>query len=99
MDTLEQKDLKFILKTQFSDLPEELLDKMIQFNEEISSQAGITWAHQGSPWEMNLRDVTRWCEITMAASIRNSKKNYNPGNGAKLIYVDRMRTNEDKNNV
>ncbi|XP_034190386.2 midasin [Osmia lignaria lignaria] len=99
VDTLEQKDLKFILKTQFPELPEQLLDKMIQFNEEISSQAGITWAHQGSPWEMNLRDVTRWCEITMAAFTRNSKKSYNPGNGAKLIYVDRMRTNEDKNNV
>ncbi|XP_012135538.2 midasin [Megachile rotundata] len=99
VDTLEQRDLKFILNSQFPKIPEELLDKMIQFNEELSSQVGITWGHLGSPWEMNLRDVTRWCEITMSASERNPSKTFNPGNGAKLIYVDRMRTHEDKNNV
>lgn len=99
MDALEQRDLKFILNVQFPKLPEDLLDKMIQFNEELSSQVGTTWGHSGSPWEMNLRDVTRWCEITMAAFKKSSKKIFNPGNGAQLIYVDRMRTNEDKKNV
>ncbi|KOC69196.1 Midasin, partial [Habropoda laboriosa] len=99
VDALEQRDLKFILNVQFPELPEDLLDKMIEFNEELSFQVGTTWGHSGSPWEMNLRDVTRWCEITMAAFRQSSKKVFNSGNGAQLIYVDRMRTNEDKKNV
>ncbi|XP_076632333.1 midasin [Colletes latitarsis] len=99
INVLEQGDLKFILKAQFSELPEDLLNKMIMFNEKLSSEVGITWAHAGSPWEMNLRDVTRWCEITMAAFKRSSTKTFNPGKGAQLLYVDRMRTNEDKSKV
>ncbi|XP_053995785.1 midasin isoform X2 [Hylaeus anthracinus] len=96
VDIFKQDDLKFILKAQFPKLPEELLNKMIMFNEKLSSEVGITWAHSGSPWEMNLRDVTRWCEITMEAFERNSSKTFNPGKGAQLLYVDRMRTKEDK---
>lgn len=72
---------------------------MIQFNEELSSQVGTSWGHSGSPWEMNLRDVSRWCEITMASFKKCAKRAINPGNGAQLIYVNRMRTNEDKRNV
>ncbi|XP_017886215.1 midasin [Ceratina calcarata] len=99
VDTLEKVDLQCILKMQFTELPEDLIDKMIQFNEELSSQIGTTWGHSGSPWEMNLRDLTRWCEITIANFKRDSKKTFNIGNGAQLIYVDRMRTVQDKNNV
>ncbi|OAD61618.1 Midasin [Eufriesea mexicana] len=99
VDALVQRDLKFILNIQFPELPEDLLNKMIQFNEELNSQVGTTWGHSGSPWEMNLRDVTRWCEKTVADFKQSSKKNFNPGSGAQLLYVDRMRTNEDKQNV
>lgn len=99
MDALEQRDLKFILKVQFPDFPDDLLDKMIQFNEELSARVGTTWGHSGSPWEMNLRDVTRWCELTMASYKQSSMRTVSPGTGAQLIYVDRMRTNEDKKNV
>ncbi|KAK9303268.1 hypothetical protein QLX08_005030 [Tetragonisca angustula] len=99
VDALEQRDLKFILNAQFPEIPEDLLDKMIQFNGELSSQVGTSWGHSGSPWEMNLRDVSRWCEITVASFKKCAKRSINPGNGAQLIYVNRMRTNEDKKNV
>ena len=72
---------------------------MIQFNEELRSQIGISLVHSGSPWEMNLRDVTRWCEIMMAGFRLSKEKIFNPGNGAQLIYINRMRTNEDKKKV
>ncbi|XP_078040889.1 midasin [Augochlora pura] len=99
VDVLELEDLSFILKAQFPKLPEDLMNKMIRFNEKLSSEAGIKWAHSGSPWEMNLRDVTRWCETTMAAFLNSSGKTFNPGKGAQLIYVDRMRTEDDKAKV
>ncbi|XP_033336576.2 midasin [Megalopta genalis] len=99
IDVLEVEDLSFILKAKFPELPEDLMSKIIRFNERLSSEAGIKWAHSGSPWEMNLRDVTRWCEITMAAFVNSSGKIFNPGKGAQLIYVDRMRTEDDKTKV
>lgn len=99
MDVLDERDLKFILMEQFPDIWDDLLDQMIAFNEKLSSQVGITWAYSGSPWEMNLRDVTRWCEITMADYKQNSRQCFNPGKGAQLLYIDRMRTRSDKDQV
>ncbi|XP_076758301.1 midasin [Xylocopa sonorina] len=99
VNAFDEEDLQIILNTQFSNLPEDLVDKMIKFNQVLSAQVGITWGHSGSPWEMNLRDLIRWCEITIATSKRSLERTYNPGNGAQLIYVDRMRTMEDKNRV
>ncbi|XP_076652583.1 midasin [Halictus rubicundus] len=99
VDVLEREDLSFILKTQFPTIPEDLMNKMIRFNERLSSEAGITWGHSGSPWEMNLRDMTRWCEITVAAFANSSGKRFNPGKGAQLIYINRMRTDIDKHQV
>lgn len=99
MDVLEKEDLTFILETQFPELPCDLLDRMVTFNEKLSSEVGISWAHSGSPWEMNLRDLTRWCEITMADRKLSAQRPFSPGKGAQLLYGHRMRTLEDKNKV
>ncbi|XP_076242744.1 midasin [Calliopsis andreniformis] len=99
VDILERTDLQYILETQFPELPGDLLSQMITFNEKLNSEVGILWAHSGSPWEMNLRDLTRWCEATMTDYKQNLKKSFNPGKGAQLLYVDRMRTLKDKQKV
>lgn len=60
------------------------------------------WGCAGAPWEMNLRDITRWCETTIEATrneLRDGKERFNPGDSVELIYVDRMRTNEDRQKV
>ncbi|KYN05743.1 Midasin [Cyphomyrmex costatus] len=100
--TLMEDDLKFILRMQFPSLPIELINHMVQFNSKLASEAGIVWGHTGSPWEMNLRDVIRWCEITIKAASNefcNNKQYFNPGDGVELIYVNRMRTYEDRQKV
>ncbi|XP_023288825.1 midasin [Orussus abietinus] len=102
IDALTDIDLKFIATSQFLDLPVDLISNMVEFNSKLSSEAGVTWAYHGSPWEMNLRDITRWCEITVNSSRRRSNQteaSYNPGDSVELIYVDRMRTAEDKQKV
>lgn len=96
VDALVEDDIMLILETQFPQLSPIVINKMVKFNSRISSEVGVTWGHLGSPWEMNLRDITRWCEVTIKSS---SKGIYNPGNGVELIYIHRMRTSEDQKMV
>lgn len=102
VDALMEDDLMFILSVQFPRLPLKLINDMVQFNSKLALEAGILWGHAGSPWEMNLRDITRWCETTIEAAsneFRNNKQDFNPGDSVELIYVNRMRTNEDRQKV
>lgn len=54
------------------------------------------WGQRGSPWEFNLRDMFRWCELMQADQ---SPGFYNPGQHVALVYADRMRTEADKAQV
>lgn len=99
-----ENDLNFILNLQFPQLSahDELIKKMVRFNSKLASEAGFVWGHAGSPWEMNLRDITRWCEMTIKAAsnkLCSNKQYFNPGDSMELIYVNRMRTNEDRQKV
>nr|XP_031828776.1 midasin [Nomia melanderi]XP_031828783.1 midasin [Nomia melanderi] len=98
IDAPNQEDLLIILKSQFPQFPELLLTKMITFNEKVSSEAGVTWAHSGSPWEMNIRDLVRWCQITLEARTPTAVV-LDPARGARLLYIDRMRTEQDRAKV
>lgn len=104
VDALTDADLKFIVASQFPEInskDEKIIDKMIEFNSKLSEEAGVSWGFSGSPWEMNLRDVTRWCEATIAHAekMNNGQRFYNPGSCVQLVYVDRMRTKQDKDKV
>lgn len=97
-----ENDLKFILSVQFPQLPVNLINDMVQFNSKLASEIGVVWGHAGSPWEMNLRDITRWCEMTIKAASNKfhcNKQYFNPSDSVELIYVNRMRTNEDRQKV
>lgn len=50
------------------------------------------WGSSGSPWEWNLRDVSRWAQMTEAGPP-------NPGYHVGVAYAARMRTPEDRNKV
>lgn len=102
VSTLTEEDLKFISYSQFPQLSQDLVKKMVDFNTRISSEAGVLWGLNGSPWEMNLRDVIRWCEATIFSAKNQcdeSDLRYNPGCCMELIYADRMRTKVDKETV
>lgn len=54
------------------------------------------WGQKGSPWEFNLRDVFRWCQLMLTDQ---SPGFFNPGQHVALVYADRMRTEADKAKV
>lgn len=65
-----------------------------QINQEIMVEK--KWGHKGGPWEFNLRDLFRWCQLML---IDQSPGNYDPGRHMFLIYGERMRTKADKEKV
>jgi len=54
------------------------------------------WGQKGSPWEFNLRDMFRWCQLMQNDQ---SPGFFNPGQHVALVYADRMRTEDDKAQV
>lgn len=54
------------------------------------------WGQKGGPWEFNLRDLFRWCQLMQTDQ---SPGFFNPGQHVGLVYADRMRTETDKAQV
>ncbi|XP_023948089.2 midasin [Bicyclus anynana] len=96
IDTLTKEDLLFIVKAQYSQLPEEVLQKIVEFNCKVAHEVTEIqlWGHRGGPWEMNLRDIQRWCEALINDS--NCGRNICPGKYVDMLYINRMRSEEDK---
>lgn len=55
------------------------------------------WGQRGGPWEFNLRDLFRWCDLMVHD--RGVKGQIDPGLHVGLVYGDRMRTADDKEKV
>lgn len=90
VDSLIDQDLLLILNQQFPQIPSDIQEKMVEFNKQIVSETeSYKFGHKGSPWEFNLRDLTRWSQVMIYSTM-------DPATSVDLIYGDRMRTNSDK---
>lgn len=97
IDTLTKEDLIYIVESQYPSIPKEILHRIVQFNCKVAHEIAElqSWAHRGSPWEMNLRDIQRWCEAIIQDQ-NNHLVEPSPGKFVDMLYVNRMRTAEDK---
>lgn len=65
------------------------------------------YGRRGSPWEFNLRDVFRWCELMLREQQPLSRTGSGCGNGTvwepwllvDTLYIQRMRTSADREAV
>ncbi|XP_041985023.1 midasin [Aricia agestis] len=96
IDTLTKEDLLYIVEAHYNQIPKDILHKIVEFNCRVSKE--ITelqyWGHKGGPWEMNLRDIQRWCEAMIKD--KEDGKVTSPGKFVDMLYVNRMRSEEDK---
>lgn len=71
MDTLTEDDYYFIASALHPCIPEPVLLKMIHFNDRLHEAIMVTrtYGQAGSPWEFNLRDILRWCELIEGCAI------------------------------
>ncbi|XP_059060931.1 midasin [Achroia grisella] len=96
IDTLTKDDLMYIIESQYPILPYEVRHRIVEFNCKVAHEITElqSWGHKGGPWEMNLRDIQRWCD----ALIYDQKDDrlVSPGKFVDMLYINRMRTLEDK---
>ncbi|KAF7722956.1 AAA ATPase midasin [Apophysomyces ossiformis] len=95
VEHLTTDDLLFICAHLFPQFEREILEKMIELNTCLYEETMIrcSFGRKGSPWEFNLRDVFRWLEL-----MKRDKVN-NPAEFLDTIYMQRMRTKEDRQRV
>uniref|UniRef100_A0A669QKR3 Midasin n=1 Tax=Phasianus colchicus TaxID=9054 RepID=A0A669QKR3_PHACC len=98
VDPLSAADMEFIGSTLFPAIDKSIISKMVAFNNKIDKEimAEKKWGQKGGPWEFNLRDLFRWCQLML---VDQSPGCYDPGQHVFLVYGERMRTREDKEMV
>ncbi|KAF0023084.1 hypothetical protein F2P81_023714 [Scophthalmus maximus] len=98
VDQLTSGDLEFIADSVFPTIDKEIIAKMVDFSNRLVQDVSVErrWGQKGSPWEFNLRDMFRWCQLMQADQ---SPGFFSPGQHAALVYADRMRTEADKAQV
>uniref|UniRef100_A0A663DUU3 Midasin n=1 Tax=Aquila chrysaetos chrysaetos TaxID=223781 RepID=A0A663DUU3_AQUCH len=98
VDPLSAEDMEFIGNTLFPAIDKSIIAKMVAFNNKIDKEimAEKKWGQKGGPWEFNLRDLFRWCQLML---VDQSPGCYDPGQHVFLVYGERMRTREDKEKV
>ncbi|XP_054617732.1 midasin isoform X2 [Dunckerocampus dactyliophorus] len=98
VDQLTNKDMEFIGNSMFPSIDQEILSRMVEFSDRLVQEVSVErrWGQKGSPWEFNLRDIFRWCQLIQADQ---SPGSINPGQHVALVYAERMRTEADKAQV
>ncbi|XP_077408316.1 midasin isoform X2 [Vanacampus margaritifer] len=98
VDQLTSKDMEFIGNSVFPAIDKEIISKMVEFSDSLLQEVSVErgWGQKGSPWEFNLRDIFRWCQLMLADQ---SPGFFNPGQHVALVYADKMRTEADKAQV
>ncbi|TMS12601.1 Midasin [Larimichthys crocea] len=98
VDQLTDKDMEFIGDSIFPTIDKEIIAKMVEFSNKLVQEVCVErqWGQKGSPWEFNLRDMFRWCQLMQADQ---SPGFFNPGQHVALVYAERMRAEADKAQV
>ncbi|KAF4099466.1 hypothetical protein G5714_019592 [Onychostoma macrolepis] len=98
VDALTNEDMQFIGDSIFPNIDNEIISKMVQFSNRLVQEVTVErrWGQRGGPWEFNLRDLFRWCQLMQTDQ---SPGFFNPGQHVGLVYADRMRTEGDKAQV
>lgn len=65
VDELVDADYISICASTYPSIPRTLLEKLVSFNKRLHEDTMLChkFAQDGSPWEFNLRDVIRSCEM------------------------------------
>ncbi|KAK6912183.1 LOW QUALITY PROTEIN: ATPase, dynein-related, AAA domain, partial [Dillenia turbinata] len=93
VDELVEDDYLFICNSLYPSIPKPILSKLISFNKRLHEETMVCqrFAQDGSPWEFNLRDVIRSCQIIQGAPDKMKAYCF-----LNVLYIQRMRTAADR---
>jgi midasin len=97
VDELSEEDYLFICKSRYGPLiSESFIRNLIHFNSRLYMDTMVyrKYGQQGSPWEFNLRDIIRSCEM-----IAGSPNPMMDDSFLNTVYLQRMRTLVDRHEV
>ncbi|XP_039434642.1 midasin [Culex pipiens pallens] len=90
----------------------DLSERMVLFSEALETGiANLEFGYKGGPFEANLRDILRWCELFFSERTGFFRKKFSCARDSydnfllvlfekmKLVYYQRMRTDVDKNYI
>ena len=69
VEPMDDDDLAHVARALYPAMPAKVVEGMVAFVTRLATAAnepGGTFARRGAPWEFNLRDVLRWCELADA---------------------------------
>lgn len=115
VEAFKEEDLIFITTAMYPSFPPLLVEKMVRFNCRMHRDSMVEgkFARVGSPWEFNLRDIFRWCDLLLRCSpspVWGPRKETEtaPAEEAQvdlaaqfvdILYSQRMRTDKDRDYV
>ncbi|KAL8100236.1 hypothetical protein AgCh_032471 [Apium graveolens] len=96
IDELVEDDYISICSSLYPSISNSLLLKLIRFNKLIHEDTMVhhKYGQKGSPWEFNLRDIIRSCQIIQDAPEKSRNDCF-----LDTVYVQRMRTPSDRQRV
>jgi midasin len=101
VDSLSVEDFVFVLRKSAPDIPGPIAKLMSTFASRLHTiicQQG-QFGGKGSPWDINLRDLMRWTELTVhnrSNEAFNFSLEFSPEKYVDLVYGLRMRTFKDR---
>ena len=90
-------DLNHISRALHPGIPAESISAMVRFNTSLAKAAnapGGSFARAGSPWEFNLRDILRWCDLAERSTTLEPQVAVERLFGT--LFVQRLRTHADR---
>ncbi|KAM3416745.1 Midasin [Cercospora zeina] len=98
-DTFKADDLLTICQRSFSELDGDYVKRSIEFVTRLNTEVADrrSFGALGSPWEFNLRDITRW--FALAASRDGLLRAGTPRDFVEMLFTERFRTPFDKHCV
>ncbi|KAF2362034.1 ATPase dynein-related AAA domain [Trinorchestia longiramus] len=96
IEPLSSGDLEFILLNVYGDkIDKNIISKMVKLNERLVHACEMGECGKlGGPWELNLRDLFRWCDLTLHYGSKMPLRQI-----VDLLYASRMRTPTDRRAV
>ncbi|CAH9088613.1 unnamed protein product [Cuscuta europaea] len=96
VDELVEDDYLAICTSEYPSIPNSVLSNLVLFNKRLHEDTMLLhkFGHEGSPWEFNLRDVLRSCEIIQGECGKAKSDCF-----LNTVYLQRMRTPSDRQEV
>jgi midasin len=95
LEEMNEEDFLLILQGTFHGIDKSVLLQMIKYNMQIHDDVvkKQEWGAKGGPWEFNLRDLVRWCQLML----KHQQPGYwKPSEFVEIIYQTKFRTKEDR---